>query len=380
MQYNQSMQNIYQAKGATLIEQYRDVGEIFAPKIQESVQKLGRKRSRLINIRREVAERTWRHLQSMEIAQEFCACLRAWSEGAEVSPEQAMWCIADNLSGCQTLMARYDSGAVLLHTEEEFRDNPQMELHMTNPHTMEFRDGQTTLRTLVYNDLLPGSGLFGWKEDMIVAVDSLFLREDGIENVETPLLANVVSWIVWRMHPSEAEASRIVELVQSLGELVDGYAINVIRKVEGKVEGYKLTLARKENYIEYLGESTGSYLRQVNIIDPEYPKMQWELPPKNIWRGGYKYFISRLKTIDQHVQQYLPWSRSQLKAVEVANAHANIQAQIFGELRSSYVNIDMGAACVGIIDYQAGTSVSCKLNDEKDLSMLEYLDVTALRL
>ena len=230
MQYNRLMQNIYQAKGATLIDQYHDVGALFGESIRKSVHKIGRKRSRLMNIRREVAERSWAHLQTKEVTQSFCDCLRAWSEGAHISPEQAMWCIADNLSGCQTFMARYVSGVALLHTEEEFRDNPNMELHMTKPHTMEFRDGETVLKTLVYNDLLPGAGLYGWKQDMIVGMDSLFLREDEIDKVESPLLANVVSWLVWRMKPGEAGPERIVELVKSLGELVDGYVINVVRQ------------------------------------------------------------------------------------------------------------------------------------------------------
>ena len=374
MQYNDNMENIYQTKGESLAEQFRDAGRLFAIKIQASVRKIGRKRSRLINIRREVAERTWNHLQNVTEAKEFCECLRAWSEGAGVNPEQAMWCIADNLSGCQTLMARYQSGVVLLHSEEEFRDNPNMELHMTKPHTMEFRVGGETLKTLVYNDLLPGAGLYGWKDDMMVAVDSLFLREDGIESVESPLLANVVSWLVWRMHPSEAEASRIAGLAGSLGELVDGYVLNVVRRIEGKVEGYKLTLARSEHRVEYLGGKPGDYLRQVNIVDPRYPKMNWALPPKNIWRGGYKYFTRRLQTMDTHMAQYGHLCNQSLSLDIVAKTHELIQEILYSDLRESYVNIDMGAMCVGMLDLRLRTSVSCRLNDGKIPGVIEYLD------
>ena len=369
------MQNIYQAKGETLIDQYRDVGALFGESIRKSVHKIGRKRSRLMIVRRNVAERTWRHLQTKPVAQSFCECLRAWSEGARVSPEQAMWCVADNLSGCQTMMARYQSGVALLHTEEEFRDNPKMELHMTNPHTMEFRDGATVLKTLVYNDLIPGAGLYGWKKDMIVGVDSLFLREDGIEKVETPLLANVVSWIVWRMKPSEADPEAIVRMADELGELVDGYVLNIVRKVGDLVEGYKLTLARSEHYVEYLGDKPGNYLRQVNIVDPIYPPLHSALPPKKIWRGGWKYFTNRLKTIDQHAQKYQSVSKEIMASMGVEVVHSQIQQAIFGDLRDFYVNVDMGAACVGLVDSQAGTSVSCKLNDDKDLSAIEYLDL-----
>lgn len=369
------MQNIYQAKGLSLEDQYRDVGRLFAANIQKSVHKIGRKRSRLINIRRNVAEKTWAHLQSKEQAKDFCTCLIAWSEGAGVTPAQAMWCLADNLSGCQTFMVRYDSGVALLHSEEEFRDNPNMELHMTKPHTMEFRDGDTAIKTLVYNDLMPGAGLYGWKSDMIVAVDSLFLREDGIEAVESPLLANVVSWMIWHMSPTQAEPDLIVKMLSGIGELVDGYAINVVRKVGVKVLGYKLTLARTGYHIEYLGETLGSYIRQVNIIDPEYPKMEWELPPKNIWRGGYKYFRRRLSTMDSHASTYRGLAMRSLDKETCRAAHTTIQSTLYGELASSYVNIDMGAICVGLVDLQVGTSVSCKLNDGSVVSIIEYLDV-----
>lgn len=367
------MQNIYQAKGETLIDQFRDVGALFGESIRKSVQKIGKKRSKLTNARRIVAERTWESLRTNERAREFRACLTAWSEGAGVTERQAMWCIADNLSGCQTFMARYGSGVALLHSEEEFRDNPNMELHMTKPHTMEFHDGDAVLKTLVYNDLLPGAGLYGWKRDMLIGVDSLFLREDGFEKVESPLLANVVSWLVWRMKPSEADPERIVELAQSLGELVDGYVLNVVRKVGDKIEGYKLTLARSEHHIEYLGEQAGSYLRQVNIVDPTYPKMKWALPPKNIWRGGYKYFVARLKTIDQHAKQFAGLKSFNLPGEQVEDVHHQIQATIFGELSESYVNVDMGAACVGLVD-ASGSSVSTKLNDKGDVTQLEYID------
>jgi hypothetical protein len=39
MQYNRLMQNIYQAKGHTLAEQYRDVGALCATNIQKAVAK-----------------------------------------------------------------------------------------------------------------------------------------------------------------------------------------------------------------------------------------------------------------------------------------------------------------------------------------------------
>lgn len=367
------MRHIYQAKGTTIEEQYYDVGRLFAPTIQQSVHKLGKKRSVLGKRRREVAERAWDNLQDKNAASELIRCLRAWSEGANITCEQAMWLMADNLTGCQTFMGRYGSGVALLHSEEEFIDVNHIELHMTDPHTVAFNEDGVVSKSLVYNDLLPGAGLYGWKKDMIVAVDSLFLSEDGIEKVKDPLLANVVSWIVWRMKPEEAEPTKIVALVGELGELIDGYTLNVVRRVGAEIQGYKLTLARGEHKIEDLGTTPGSYLRQVNIIDPQYPKMRWALPPKKIWRGGWKYFVNRLKTLDEHAQKYQRLSQFVLAGNDLEDVHKLAQKTIFTDLRDAYINLDVGAVCVGLIDV-SGTSVSTKLNDDRDVMVLEYTD------
>jgi hypothetical protein len=369
------MSNIYPAKGETIEDQYRDLGALFGESIRASVNKLIRKRSRLANVRKMVAEKSLQHMQTLPLSEDFLRCMSAWCEGAQISQNQAMWLLADNLSGCQTMMVRYGSGVALLHTEEEFRENAQMELHMTEPQTVSVRDGNAELKTLVYNNLLPGCGLYSWKKDLVIAMDSLFLREDGIEEVERPLLANVISWMVWRMEVNEIYPENIVAMVNKMGELVDGYAINIVRKIKGEVEGFKLTLARSESRIEYLPVDTGSYLRQVNIIDPSYPKMEWALPPKNIWRGGWKYFTLRLNLLDKHAQKYHKLAFNTLNEDKIATAHSQIQQTLYGPLRSSYVNLDMGAICVGLIDRELGVSVSCKLNDEQDLTALEYLDV-----
>jgi hypothetical protein len=150
--------------------------------------------------------------------------------------------------------------------------------------------------------------------------------------------------------------------------------LNIVRKVGDKVEAYKLTLARSEHRVEYLGEEPGNYLRQVNIIDPDYPAMQWMLPPKNIWRGGWKYFIHRLKTMDEHARKYRQIMQISLNQSNLEKTHGIMQRSIFGDLRESYINPDVGAICVGFVD-SIGTSVSTKLNDGRDLSMLEYVDI-----
>lgn len=375
MQYNEFMKNVYQAKGESLSEQYYDCGKLFKKTIQASVTKIGKSKAQLLVIRRVVAEKTWQNLQDKPECIEFRKCFTAWCRGAEITSEQGMWLMADNLSGCQTVVARYGSGVALLHTEEEFRDSTHIELHMTKPHTICFNDRGTKLSSLVYNNLFPGAGLYGWKKEMIVAVDSIFLREDGIARIETPLLANVVAWIVWRMAPKQADPGKIVKLVKKLGTLADGYAINVVRKVGAQVEGYKLILAREEAKILYLGDDVGDYLKQVNIIDPAEMRIKWALPPRNIWRGGWKYFTGRIKALNYLAAKYKFLCSMSLLRREIRPVHQKIQQMIYRDLAEFFVHADLGAMCVGLIDIQAGTSVSTKLNDGDKTTKIEYLEV-----
>jgi hypothetical protein len=221
---------------------------------------------------------------------------------------------------------------------------------------------------------MPGAGLYGWKHDLIVAVDTLFLKEDDVESVENPLLANVIAWLVWRMSPIEASSDNILALCESLGELVDGYVINVVRKVDESVEGYKITLARTESHTEYLDMRVGSYLRQVNVIDPAYPKMKWAASPKRMWRGGYRHFLQRLNNLDEHAKLYAKFADYGLNTSTIEVAHAKIQKTIYIDLNQYYLNNNVGAVCVGLVD-EIGTSVSCKLNDEKPFTELEYIDL-----
>ena len=362
---------IYQAKGATLEEQYFDIGALFSESIRKSVKSIARRRARQSQIRKMMAERTLANLQGKKSAQEFLLCLESWARGAQITTSQAMWLMADNLSGCQTVMIRYQNGVALLHSEEDYDD---MSLHMTGEKVVSFDDKGQVSKCIVYNDLMPGAGLYGWKENLLVAVDTLFLREDEIENVSNPLLANVVAWIVWRMKAELAEPNTILKLVQDLGELIDGYAINVVRKVQQKTEGYKLTLARTESKIEYLGESAGDYLRQVNIVDPEYPKMKWVSPPRRMWRGGYKHFLARLKRIDSDVAKYIFVAQMYSGSDTVVADHNLIQKTIYTELGEAYINENVGAVCVGLIDNNQ-TSVSVKLTEGKPFETVEYIDL-----
>lgn len=364
MQYNEVMQNIYQAKGTTLSVQYHDAGRLFSKNICDSVKKIAKKRAKLTVIRRQVAERSWQYIQNREECREFRECLSSWSDGAGITVNEAMWLLADNLSGCQSFIGRYGSGVALLHTEEEFIDNEHIELHMGEPMLIAFDQLGERSCTLVYNNLMPGCGLYGFKEGLITAVDTLFVKEDGVDEVQKPLLANMISWMIWRMRPEEADPIKIVALIEKLGELIDGYAINVVRKVGDKTQGYKLTLARSECKIEMLGDKPGDYLAQTNLIDPKYPAMMWATPPRNIWRGGYRYFVNRYKTMAKHASLYNAIAQRSLDKTHLALVHQQILKTILFDLKEAYVNDDLGAVCCGLVD-KTGTSVSVKKNDEK---------------
>lgn len=363
------MLKIYHTENDSLATQYLEAGKLFGETIRTSVHKIAKSKAKAVLLRKKVAEKVLQNLASKPQAKDFLECLTAWSNGAQIATEQAMWLLADNLSGCQTMIARYGSGVALLHTEEDFKDIKQ---HMTGEQTLSFIDKGRLLNCLVYNDLMPGAGLYGWEDGMINAVDSLFLREDGIENVAQPVLANIISWMIWRMPPSQAEPTEIIKLISDLGELIDGYAINIVRKVGKNIEGYKLTLARSEVKLEYLVGGSGSYLVQANIVDPKYGRMMWALPPRNIWRGGYKYFLKRMATMSKHARKYQTVAQMSLDPAKIERVHKQIQKTIATDLASTYVNHDLGAICIGLVD-KSGTSVSInRLIDDKSSIMCFY--------
>ena len=351
------MQNVYKAKGNTIEKQYYDVGKLFAREINKSLTKIRLRRNAAAKIKILLAKRVLRNLNTNPLTKEFVKILEAWSFGAGISMLDATLLLADNTSGCQTVMLRYGSGVAMLHTEEDFDG---IATRMTEPVIIEFTFGKKIKRTLVYNDLLPGAGLFGWETNKIVAVDSLFLSEDGLTKINKPMLANIVAWLIWRMDPPEAEENKIMKMIVKLGLSIDGYAINVIRKVRSSYEGYKLTFTRDEGHVEWMGTEQGSYLRQVNIIDPKYhteevPIARYRTEPRRMYKGGWKTFIARLWALDRLINKYKWISRERVE--DPLTTHIAIQNELFGKLRPVFINDDLGATCVGLIDYQ-GTSAS----------------------
>lgn len=358
------MSNIYLAKGTTLREQYEDVGRLLKSYIQKAV---GRE-----PIKTMIAERVLRRVRTMPELAKFYACFQGWVAGAGITELAGMYLLADNTSGCQTAIVRYGSGVALLHTEEDYYD---VQARMKGVHTIEFNDDGRRLFCLIYNDLMPGAGLYGWQREMIVAVDSLFLREDGITEVERPMLANIIAWLMWSGDARESVESLVARL-SALGTVVDGYAVNVAVRAGQRCEGYKLTFARDDWEIEKLGSKPGDNLRQVNIVEPQYARTKkrvavWRHAPWKMYLD-YRGFLQRLKLMKEHIHAArATWERT-LDGVTITQVHTQIQGAIFGKYRKHYVSEWMGAACVGILDRQ-GLSVSTKLHKDEPLEKLEYV-------
>ncbi|GAB4027203.1 MAG: hypothetical protein Fur0011_4610 [Candidatus Microgenomates bacterium] len=361
------MSNIYKAKGIKLASQYVDVGRLFKKQLNQPIEIEQRKM--------QLVERVLINVRSNARLEDFYSCFRAWARGANISEEMAMYLLADNTSGCQTAIVRYGSGVALLHTEEDYYD---VKKRMSGVHTIEFRDGKRKLKCLTYNDLMPGVGLYGWQRDMLVAVDSLFLTEDRIFEIERPMLANIISWLIWYSHPKDASAETLVSNLKKLGTLVDGYAINIVRRTKLGIEGYKLTFARDEWEIENLGNNVCDNLRQVNIVEPAYarqdrPIAKYRYSP---WKMAIDYygFLKRLKKMQTHINQHRTQIASTLKQSQVSQIHKAIHKIIFEKYARYYVTEWMGATCVGLLDL-SGLSVSTKLNDKRPVGTLEYVDI-----
>lgn len=361
------MSNIYRAKGIKIADQYEDVGRLFKKQLNQRIE-VDSKKMKMV-------DKVLANVRSNPDLLTFYECFAGWARGAGIDEQHAMYLLADNTSGCQTAIVRYGSGVALLHTEEDYYD---VSARMNTQHTIEFRDGARTLKCLTYNDLMPGAGLYGWQKDMIIAVDSLFLREDGVFEIERPMLANIIAWLIWYETPRDADANSIVAKLQKLGTMVDGYAINVVRRCKRSIEGYKVTFARDEWEVEQLGDKVGDNLRQVNIVEPEYarknsPVSRYRHSP---WKMGIDYygFLTRLRNMKSHINENRELLTQQLVQANIESVHKVIHKTIFEKYKKYYVTEWMGAMCVGLVD-NAGLSVSTKLNDKRPSELVEYVDL-----
>ncbi|TXH05011.1 MAG: hypothetical protein E6R05_02470 [Candidatus Moraniibacteriota bacterium] len=361
------MSNIYRAKGIKLESQYEDVGRLYKKYLNKQIE-IDHKKMQMV-------ERVLLNVRSHKALNTFYKCFAGWARGAGLSEEAAMYLLADNTSGCQTAIVRYGSGVALLHTEEDYYD---VKARMSGVHTIEFSEGGRILKCLTYNDLMPGAGLYGWQKDMVVAVDSLFLSEDGIFNIEQPMLANIIAWMIWYENPTNASAEYLVKKLKPLGTLVDGYAVNVVRRGRGGIEGYKLTFARDEWEIEKLGSNLGDNLRQVNIVEPQYarnkrPIAKYRHAPWKMAIDHYG-FLKRLRDMNNHLSIYKKIICMELQKDKIAQTHLMIHRIIFEKYPKYYVTEWMGAMCVGLIDNKLGLSVSTKLSDNQPVETVEYID------
>lgn len=363
------MSNIYRPSGATLPEQYENVGSLFSKALNKPIELDERKVQLVQRVLAKVARTKELNL--------FYECFKSWAKGAGITEEKAMYLLADNTSGCQTAIVRYGSGVALLHTEEDYYDVSE---RMKGAHTIQFIEQGRVLNTLVYNDLMPGAGLYGWQKDVLVAVDSLFLREDGIFEIETPMLANIIAWLIWHKNPEHLEPSKLIDELKKLGTVIDGYAINIVRKNKEIIEGYKLTFARNDWEVEWLNERVGDNLRQVNIVEPKYARAhkkvaKWRHAP---WKMAVDYygFLKRLRTMKQHIEANQQWINHTLPLEKVEQVHKAIQQLIFTKYNHDYVTEWMGAMCVGLLDLHS-TSVSTRLHKKPDYGILEYVDIIA---
>ncbi len=361
------MSNIYRAKGIKLESQYEDVGRLYKKHLNKPIE-IDYKKMQMV-------KRVLLNVRSHKAMIAFYKCFGGWARGAGLSEEMAMYLLADNTSGCQTAIVRYGSGVALLHTEEDYYD---VKARISGVHTIEFSEGGRTLKCLTYNDLMPGAGLYGWQKDMVVAVDSLFLTEDRIFEIERPMLANIIAWMIWYENPKNASPEMIVKSLSSLGTLVDGYAVNVVRRTRLGVEGYKLTFTRDVWEIEKLGGNVGDNLRQVNIVDPIYAR-QHKLIAKYRhapWKMTVDYygFLKRLRDMNNHLSSYKKVISGELKKDQIVQAHLMVHRIIFEKYPKHYVTEWMGAMCVGLMDNSLGLTVSTKLSDNRPLSTVEYID------
>lgn len=354
------MSNIYRAKGETLEEQYRDVGVVNRTILQQT--KLSNQTK--VSIAKKVLSR----VRSEPIFTKFYKCFGAWASGAQIDELRAMYLLVDNLEGCQTLMVRYNNGVGMIHTEEDFNDPF---VRIAGAHTIEFCDNDRKLWTLCYNNLMPGCALYGWQKDMLVAVDALFLSEKGIDKTERPMLVNILGWLIWEMEVSQADADNVILVTKLLGEFVDGYAFNIVRRVGEQIGGYKICVARKDWKIEKLGNDVGAKIYQVNTFDVKWEKekariVRWQAPHKEI--DDYDAFAQRQAFLNEFASEIVSKLNLGSKL-----AHTEIQQLFFGKYREQFVNEWMGAGVVGMMNQSGDISVSTKLNDNEPLEKLEYV-------
>lgn len=354
------MAKMINLSGKTLAEQYYQAGIQQRPRLVKY---------RFSKQKKEVAARILQRIEREAVFCEFAACFDAWCQGIGISRLRGMCLIADNLSGCQTLMVRYGSGVALLHTEEDFFD---IKRRLGEPHTFRFCTDSETYYTFTYCDLMPGAGVWSWGEDYVIAVDSLFLRESKASEVERPILANIVSWIVNLAMARGAELNEIKELIVQQGSSLDGYTLNIVKRDEGGVTGIAISFGYGYVEEEWLGQGIASHLARVNIL-PDTATTQlreYQLPEREI--DDYGAFCLRIKRLAEIVEKHKEQIMSELTRETVPIVHQQLLKMVFDKYREDFVNEWMGAVAVALVDSEEGSSVSVKLREDISPLPSEY--------
>lgn len=338
---------IYQPKGKTIYEQYRDLGKYFGEEIRSSAVKWFEwlKEDQLLSGEAAIADRIIMALtQFSGLGKEYLGVLGAWAEGAELAEvaklygldalEAAMMMQNDD-AGCQTVMIRVNDGIALLHTEED--DNGPITERVSKAFLAEI-DGSVTF---LYNDLLPGGSAFAVdvKRGFAMACDVLRLRtkERGV------CLAKIIGWMVWRLG-NQATPRKLEELVAALSPLVDGYAINVVyRDSGGKPRAYRASIAGRACYIDKLVGEPGGAIKQVNLLDPRVAEANDELrilslseaeinedlDPQNRSGGYYGGYLDRLKWMEGLLRELKKYFRQNWSTISPKEIHSRIM-EVFG--------------------------------------------------
>ena len=223
-----------------------------------------------------------------EAVEMYCACLSAWSLGADLEAFQHAWLPeqvdalpveAEDLAtllqaddvGCQTGVLRDENGAAILwHTEEDYEEFAGQRFDKLRIFSYPGADGQIT-RGFIYPDLLPGP-TFGWQvNDYVQAIDTLHIRP--MEH-EAALLPNTLAWLSLYL----GKRADLEKLAKALGPFQGGYALTAVSRQAGQVRVGKLEFANGQTGWGQLGANKGCFLFQTNAVrDLDSPVGQEEL-------------------------------------------------------------------------------------------------------
>ena len=208
---------------------------------------------------------------------DYLQCLAAWSEGCQLNSFQhaklsglqvdglqttaqdLAFLLQNEETGCQTGMLRDADGSVLLwHTEEDVEEPLGSRIDAVRLFTFRTSAGKRAT-SFIYPDLLPGPA-FGWSQDTFLqAVDTLNVKSAAANSAVS---SNLIAWLMLYLG-IDGDAAH---LIQAMGPVRNGYAINTIRRSGQKVQASKIEFAGEQWVHSSLPDTVGTYLFQVNIF------------------------------------------------------------------------------------------------------------------